>query len=90
MASQDGTLYHLAPLAAWSAAKAAGTPYTPSTYEQVCVAYEQLGRAQPRRSARSALPRPAAQLASRRTECAPRARAAPQRQRAGTLAGCAA
>jgi hypothetical protein len=35
MASQDGTLYHLAPLAAWSAAKASGTPYTPATYEQV-------------------------------------------------------
>lgn len=34
MASQEGPLYHLAPLAAWGAAKHANTPYTPATYEQ--------------------------------------------------------
>jgi hypothetical protein len=51
MGDEDRTLYHLAPLAAWSAAKASGMPYTPATYAQARAVERCLSRAVARSAA---------------------------------------
>ena len=85
MASQEGPLYHLAPLAAWGAAKHANTPYTPATYEQACLCAARAGMraTRPRSRARSARPRRDARVAAAQRGIA----AALQAARAGGCAG---